>query len=44
MGAEPGRRFLKQPAEKLKVVFVAAQFVMRKWPRGHDFARALALI
>jgi len=23
MGAEPGRRFLKQPAEKLKAVFVA---------------------
>jgi len=22
MGAEPGRRFLKQPAEKLKAVFV----------------------
>jgi len=24
MGAEPGRRFLKQPAEKLEAVFVAA--------------------
>jgi len=23
MGAKPGRRFLKQPAEKLKAVFVA---------------------
>jgi len=23
MGAEPGRRFLKQPAEKIKAVFVA---------------------
>jgi len=25
MGAEPGRRFLKQPAEKLKAVFVAQE-------------------
>ena len=26
MGAEPGKRFLKQPAEKLKAVFVAETF------------------
>jgi len=28
MGAEPGRRFLKQPAEKLKAVFVALILVI----------------
>jgi len=27
MEAEPGRRFLKQPAEKLKAVFVAASTI-----------------
>jgi len=27
MGAEPGRRFLKQPAEKLKAVFVVFEHV-----------------
>jgi len=26
MGAEPGRRFLKQPAEKLKAVFVTTVY------------------
>ena len=31
MGAEPGRRFLKQPVEKLKAVFVAFQIITRSY-------------